>query len=75
MIVSVLACLMMAIFCFVSGLPLAGALLLIGMIPGLGTLPLVATTVILAWSGYWIAALVPPLVIAYNLWLAFSDKE
>ena len=75
MIVSVLACLMMAIFCFVNGLPLAGALLLIGMIPGLGTLPLVAAAIILAFSDQPVAALFPPLVIAYNLWLAFSNKE
>lgn len=66
---------MMAAFCFASGLPLAGALLLVGMIPGLGTLPLVAAAIILAWSGHWLAALAPPLVIIYNLWLAFAAKE
>jgi len=75
MILSVVACLIMAIFCFANGQPLAGALLMIGMIPGLGTLPLLAAAIILAFSGHLAAALFPPLVIAYNLWLAFADRE
>lgn len=48
---------------------------MIGMIPGLGTLPLLAAAIILAFSGHLAAALFPPLVIAYNLWLAFADRE
>lgn len=71
MILSVLACAALAIYCFISGLPLPGVLLLVGMIPGLGTVPLIAAALILVASGRPAVALLPALIIAYNLWVAF----
>lgn len=75
MILSVIACAAMALFCFINSLPLPGVLILVGMIPGLGTLPLMIAALILALSGHPVAAVFPGLIIIYNLWVLFFLKR
>ena len=71
LILSALACAAVAAFCFINGLPLSGVLMLAGMIPGLGTLPLIAAGLLLAVGGHPVVALFPALIIAYNFWVLF----
>jgi len=71
MIVSVLICIAVAVYCFMHGMVLAGVLSLAGVIPGPGLIPLMASSVLLFINGHVITALFPIFVIVYNVWVLF----
>lgn len=73
MLISSVLSIAIAIYCFASGMVLAGVLCLFGVIPGYGMLPLLFAALILFVNGIYFAALVPLLVIANNLRLLFRS--
>jgi len=72
MLLSVTICLGVAVYCFANGLVIAGVTALLGLIPGPGIIPLLISSVILFINGFQLAALLPLLVIANNLRVAFK---
>lgn len=75
MIISVFICLVLAVYCFMHGLVLAGILSLAGIIPGPGFIPLIASSVILFTNDHVITAFFPIFVIAYNVWMLLVLKR
>ncbi len=75
MIVSALICIAVAVFCFTQGMVLAGILSLAGIIPGPGSIPLIASSVILFVNGHAVIAFFPIFVIVYNIWILLILKQ
>jgi hypothetical protein len=74
-IVTVLICIAVALFCFFNGMVLAGILSLAGILPGAGMVALVITSILLALSDHFIAAAFPLIVIVYNIWMVLVLKR
>jgi hypothetical protein len=74
-IVTILICIAVALFCFFNGMILAGILSLAGILPGAGMVALVITSILLALNDHCIAAAFPPIVIAYNIWMVLVLKR
>ena len=66
MIISVLICLIVATYCFINTMMLAGLLCLAGIIPGPGMIPLLACSIILAVNGQYITAIFPVVIVIFN---------
>lgn len=75
MLLVVLVCVGVAIYCFMNGMILAGVLSLAGMSPGIGFLTLIATSVILVMNDHLIAAIFPVAIIVFNIWGLFVLKR
>jgi len=76
MLLSTIICIGVAGFCFINGMVLAGVLSLVGMIPGPGTIPLIASAVILAVNGHYLATLLLVFVIFFNyFWTVYSLRR
>ncbi len=75
MIVTVLICIAVALFCFFNGMILAGILSLVGILPGAGMVALVITSTLLVLNDHFTAAAFPLIVIAYNIWMALVLKR
>ena len=69
MVLSLTLSVAIAVYCFFNGLILAGALCLVGVIPGAGMVALVIASILLALNGHSIAAALPIIVICYNIWV------
>jgi hypothetical protein len=69
MILSLILCIAVAVYCFLNGLILAGVLCLVGIIPGAGMVALVIASILLALNDHYIAAALPIIVICYNIWV------
>jgi len=67
MLLVVLVCIGVAIYCFMNGMILAGVLSLAGMSRGIGFLSLIATSVILLMNDHLIAAIFPVGIIVFNV--------
>ena len=71
LLISGVIVLLLALYCLSQGLMLAALTALLGLIPGPGFLPLIICAVILFIEGKgWIAVL-PLLIIAWNIWAVF----
>lgn len=60
-------CIGLAIYCFMNGMYGIGVLALGGMYPSLGFVLLILVTVFLLNQEHYVAAVLPPLLIAWNL--------
>jgi len=72
MIISALICLIVATYCFMNTMILAGLLCLAGIIPGPGMIPLLASSIILAVNGHYITAMFPVVIVIFNFVRASS---
>ncbi len=75
MLLVVIVCVGVAIYCFMNGMVLAGVLSLAGMSPGIGFLTLIAASVILVANEHMIAAIFPVAIIVFNIWGLFALKR
>jgi hypothetical protein len=75
MILSVILCIAVAVYCFFNAMILAGVLALIGIIPGAGMVALTITSIILALNEHYIAAAFPVIVILFNIWVLLVSRR
>ncbi len=75
MIVTILICIAVALFCFFNGMILAGILSLAGILPGAGMVAIVIASILLALNDHFIAAALPLIVIVYNIWMVLVLKR
>lgn len=64
-----------AVYCVSQGMVLAGILSLAGIVPGMGFLLLLASAGTLLAQKHYLAALVPPVIITLNIWVASILKR
>jgi len=57
-----------AVFCFFHGYIAIGIVCLLGFSKKFGFLALLVTSLFLFWTQHWLVALLPPLLIAWNIW-------
>jgi TPR repeat protein len=57
-----------AVFCFFHGYIAVGIVCLLGFSKKYGFLALLVTSLFLFWTQHWLVALLPPLLIAWNIW-------
>lgn len=74
-ILSVILCIAVAVYCFFNAMTLAGVLALIGIIPGAGMVALTITAIILALNEHYIAAVFPLFVILFNIWVLLVSRR
>jgi len=75
MLLSVILCITVAVYCFLNGIITAGILALVGVIPGAGMVALVIASILLALDGHYIAAALPVIVICYNIWVLLVARR
>ncbi len=68
MVLVILVCVGLAIYCFMNGMIGIGFLALGGLLHGLGFISLILAAVFLFIQEQYIAASFPPFLIAWNLW-------
>ncbi len=72
---SILISFSVATYCFLNAMIIAGALSLLGMIPGLGAIPLLITSILLVINGHYITAFFPIIVIFNNILAAVLSRR
>lgn len=76
MILSAMLCIAVAVFCFFNAMILAGVLALVGIIPGAGMVALAITSILLLLDGHYFVAVLPVIVILFNIRVLFvSGRE
>ena len=74
-VLSVLSSCSVAIYCFLNAMIIAGVLSLFGMIPGIGAIALLITSILLIIDEHYITAFFPIIVIFNNILAAVLSRR
>ena len=74
-VLSILISFSVAIYCFLNAMIIAGVLSLLGMIPGIGAIALLITSILLIIDEHYITAFFPIIVIFNNILAAVLSRR